>query len=198
MHVAKIKVIFAWLDCLLKQAIRMRREDEKNKNKLKSESKWSARPAINDWAQQRGVTCTLITCLFALTDNSSLNSPEERAIKKGVFTGCQFGGNDPALWIRVLSKHKAVYWECISCTGNPHCTEGKKGHGVYHTSLHWWRQEDGVKTQSKKKRRRGIEGDRMRVGVENLFARWGAVAFWLKRPNVQYNRCLEKGNSFFR
>lgn len=59
------------------------------------------------------------------------DSPEQRAAKRGVFTGCQFGGNNPALRIRVLGKDKVVYWEFISCTGNPHCTEGKKGHGVY-------------------------------------------------------------------
>lgn len=74
-------------------------------------------------AHNRG---TSITCLWLDWLPGVRNSPEKRAAKRGVFTGCQFGGNNPALWIRVLSKDKAVYWEFISCTGNPHCTEGKK------------------------------------------------------------------------
>lgn len=43
----------------------------------------------------------------------------------------------------MLSKDKVVYREFISCTGNPHCTEGKKGHGVYQTSIHWVRRAGG-------------------------------------------------------
>ncbi len=96
---------------------------------------------------REGVAWDLITCLCAWTWLLGVrNSPEERAAKRRYFTDCQFGGNDPALWIRVLGKDKVVYWEIISCTGNPHCTEGKKGHGVYHTSIQGGgkREEDEV------------------------------------------------------
>lgn len=76
-----------------------RQNDGNRKLKIKRAAvKWTARPAVDGCAQQRGVVCDFITCLCALFGFRGVrNSPEERAAKRSVFTSCQFGVNDPAL-----------------------------------------------------------------------------------------------------
>lgn len=59
---------------------------EIRKKKFKSRSKWRARPAVDGCAQQRGVACTLITCLCALIGFQGLETHLKRGLPKGEFS----------------------------------------------------------------------------------------------------------------
>lgn len=67
--------------------------------KIKCKSKWRARSAGRRVCTEERLADDLITCRWALTGflRGDRDSPEERAAKRGVFTGCQFGGNEPTL-----------------------------------------------------------------------------------------------------
>lgn len=86
----------------------------------------TAERLAGDW-----VTClcavigpwVVVGCFFS---GGGTNSPEQRAAKRGVFTGCQFGWHEPTLWVRVFITDKAVWGQFTCCRGNLGWTEGKE------------------------------------------------------------------------